>query len=112
MSIMMTPGRVLYNLGPITRLPLGEGRSFLIGDTSVAIYRTRTNEVFATQASCTHRSGPLADGIVGDGKVVCPLHAFKFNLATGESVGNTCAALKTYPVSISPTGDILLDLAE
>jgi len=112
MSIMMTPGRVLYNLGPITRLPLGEGRSFLIGDTSVAIYRMRNNEVFATQASCTHRSGPLADGIVGDGKVVCPLHAFKFNLADGEPVGNTCAALKTYPVSISPTGDILLDLAE
>ncbi|GAC1357734.1 MAG: nitrite reductase small subunit NirD [Ktedonobacteraceae bacterium] len=111
MGIMMTPGRVLYNLGPITRLPLGEGRSFLVGETQIAIFRTRKDEVFATQASCTHKSGPLADGIVGDGKVVCPLHAFKFDLASGEPVGNPCAALKTYPVSVNPDGDILLDFA-
>lgn len=111
MSVMINPGRVLYNLGPVTRIPPGEGRSFLIDGTSVAIYRTRKDEVFATQASCPHRSGPLADGIVGDGKVVCPLHSFKFTLANGEPVGNACAALKTYPISISPQGDILLDFA-
>ncbi len=110
MSIMMTPGKVLYNLGPLTRLPLGEGRTFQIGDTAVAIFRTRGGEVFATQATCPHKNGPLADGIVGDSQVICPLHAYKFKLATGEPVGNTCAALKTYPVSFSENGDILLSI--
>jgi nitrite reductase (NADH) small subunit len=110
MSIMMTPGKVLYNLGPITRLPLGEGRTFQIGEVAVAIFRTRSNEIFATQAACPHKNGPLADGIVGDGQVVCPLHAYKFKLATGEPIGNTCSALKTYPVTLSSDGDVLLSV--
>ncbi len=112
MSIMMSRERVVYNLGPIERIPLGEGRSFRVEDTAVAIFRTRKNEVFATQATCPHKGGPLADGIVGDGKVVCPLHAYKFQLATGDALGHTCGALTTYAVSLDEDGNILLYLDE
>ncbi|MBV9707955.1 MAG: Rieske 2Fe-2S domain-containing protein, partial [Chloroflexi bacterium] len=62
----------------------------------------------ATQSACTHKGGPLADGLIGAGKLICPLHAYKFELATGQPLGHTCAALTTYPVSLSETGDILL----
>lgn len=110
--MLMTPGKVLYNLGPLTRLPRGEGRTFRIGDTAVAVFRTRNDEVFATQATCPHKNGPLADGITGAGQIICPLHAYKFQLADGEPVGNTCAALKTYPIALSESGDILLKLNE
>lgn len=108
MSIMMTPGKVLYNLGSLHRLPPGEGRTFQVGETSIAVFRTRKDEVYATQATCPHKMGPLADGITGDGTVICPLHTYKFALATGESIGNTCTALKTYPISLSETGEMLL----
>jgi nitrite reductase (NADH) small subunit len=108
--MLMTPGKVLYNLGPLTRIPQGEGRTFRIGDTAVAVFRTRKNGVFATQATCPHKNGPLADGIIGADQVICPLHAYKFQLTNGEPVGNTCPALKTYSVSLSESGDILLSL--
>ena len=110
--MLMTPGKVLYNLGPLTRIPQGEGRAFRVGDTAVAIFRTRKDEVFATQATCPHKNGPLADGIIGADQVICPLHAYKFQLTNGKPVGNTCLALKTYPVSLSEGGDILLKLDE
>ncbi|GCE03331.1 Rieske (2Fe-2S) protein [Dictyobacter aurantiacus] len=110
MSIMMTPGRVMYNLGPLDRLPLGEGRTFQIGEAKIALFRTRSGEVFALQAGCPHKNGPLADGMTGDGKVVCPLHGYKFCLASGEPLGNTCAPLKTYNVSLGANGEILLSL--
>lgn len=42
--------------------------------------------------------------------MICPLHAYKFDLTTGQPIGNMCEALKTYPVSLSETGDILLSL--
>lgn len=109
----MTPLRrsvTIYNLGSVSRLPLGEGRIFQLGSTSVVIFRTRGGEVFATQSSCPHRGGPLADGLIGEGKVICPLHAYKFDLTTGQPIGNMCEALKTYPVSLSETDDILLSL--
>ena len=110
MSIMMSRERVVYNLGSIERIPLGEGRSFRVEDTAVAVFRTRQDQVFATQATCPHKGGPLADGIVGDGKIICPLHAYKFQLATGNALGHTCGALTTYGVSLDGDGNILLYL--
>jgi len=107
---MMPRDKVVYNLGPLERIPIGEGRSFRVEDTMIAIFRTRKNEVFATQATCTHKGGPLADGILGDGKIVCPLHAYKFQVATGEALGHTCSALITYPVSLDEDENVLLYL--
>jgi nitrite reductase (NADH) small subunit len=110
MSILMPKERVVYNLGSIERIPSGEGRSFRIEDTEVAIFRSRKNEVFATQATCPHKGGPLADGILGDGKIICPLHAYKFKIATGEALGHSCGSLTTYPVSLDKDGNVLLYL--
>ena len=99
-----------YNLGQIAMLPEGEGRVYKIGILAIAIFRTKEGKVYATQAICPHREGPLVDGIVGAAKVVCPLHSFQFDLATGNPIGNDCQALVTFPVSLSDTGDILLTL--
>lgn len=98
------------NLGPIEQIPPGEGRRFQIGNVPVAVFRARDGQVFATQALCTHKGGPLMDGVMGAGKIVCPLHSYKFDLATGAPLGHTCKALKTYPVSLSADGDILLSI--
>lgn len=100
--------RSMINLGTLTKIPLGEGRAYLIGSRIVAVFRTRAGAVFATQGVCPHRGGPLADGIIGAGQVICPLHAYKFDLASGEPVGNDCEALATYTVSVSEGGDILI----
>ena len=110
MSVIVPREAVVYNLGLLERIPLGEGRTFRIEDTAVAIFRTRTNEVFATQATCPHKGGPLADGIIGNGKLICPLHAYKFQLVTGEALGHTCGSLETYPVSLDEDGNVLLYL--
>lgn len=101
-----------YTLGPVAGIPLGEGRVFQIGERSVAIFRTRAGEVFATQTLCPHRAGPLADGIVGGGKVICPLHGYTFELATGRPLGGACPALQTYPVAVTVTGELVLTLDE
>jgi nitrite reductase (NADH) small subunit len=95
-----------YDLGPAWSIPAGEGRVFRVGGTDVAVFRTRAGELFATQARCPHKGGPLADGIVGGGSVMCPLHAYRFDLASGGAVGHACGALTTYPVELGPTGTI------
>jgi nitrite reductase (NADH) small subunit len=99
-----------YNLGSLERIPPGEGRVFKVRDTDVAIFRTRAGQVFATQAACPHRGGPLADGLVGAGKVICPLHSYVFELATGHSVESSCEHLRTYPVSLNNADEIVLVL--
>lgn len=104
------PGRVGpgVNLGPAERIPTGEGRVFEVDGLRVAVFRTRDGGLFATQAECPHRRGPLADGLLGGGVVVCPLHARRFQLATGAPVGNECPPLATWPVARDARGDLIL----
>jgi len=94
-------------LGSLELIPPGEGRNFGVGDERVAVFHTRSGELFATQADCPHRNGPLADGLVGEKTVICPLHAWKFDLASGNLEGGHCK-LKTYPVRVSSDGLIAL----
>lgn len=101
---------ITCNLGPIGRIPLGEGREYQVAGELIAIFRERQGRLYAVQAQCPHRAGPLADGIIGDGKVICPLHALKFDLATGRPVGHECASLKTYSVELNDRDEILLTL--
>jgi nitrite reductase (NADH) small subunit len=96
------------NLGSIERIPPGEGREYEALGELIAVFRARDGRIYAVQARCPHRDGPLSDGIMGAGKVICPLHSYKFDLATGQSIGNDCGALKTYHVSLSEDGEILV----
>jgi nitrite reductase (NADH) small subunit len=96
--------------GPVEGIPLGEGRVVLAGGVRVALFRTRAGEVFATQAECPHRGGPLADGILGGHTVVCPLHEYRFDLKDGAPAGNGCAALKTYRAVVDDRGHFRIDV--
>jgi len=104
--------RRIYNLGPASRIPLGEGKVYEVAGRALAVFRTRQGMLHATQAACPHRGGPLADGVLGSGLVVCPLHGFKFELSTGSPVGNDCRALETYRVELTGGGDMLLFVDE
>jgi len=99
-----------YNLGPLSRIPLGEGKAFAVAGRLVAIFRAKNGRLFATQANCPHRRGPLADGTVGGAHLVCPMHGFKFDLSSGRPLGNDCSALKTYTVQVNERGEIQLHL--
>ena len=96
------------NLGPASRIPLGEGRVFAVDGRRIAVFRPRDGRLFAVEADCPHRGGPLADGLLGGSIVICPLHGLKFDLATGQPVGNDCRALATYPVELTQDDEIVL----
>ena len=74
-------------------IPLGEGRAITLAKRRIAIFRT-AGGWYALDAACPHRGGPLADGIVCDHAVICPLHDRRFDLHSGEplSTGDAVAA--------------------
>lgn len=99
-----------FNLGPLSRIPPGEGKCFRVAGEEIAVFHTRQGTVFATEARCPHKGGPLADGLVGDGRVICPLHSQAFDLATGQAVRGSCSALRTYPTRVSGAGDVFIEM--
>lgn len=96
-----------HDIGPLSQIPPGEGRNFLVASTRVAVFRTHDGEVYATQPECPHRQGPLADGLLGSTTIVCPLHERVYDLRTGEEMGADCR-LTTYPARISDAGTIIV----
>jgi nitrite reductase (NADH) small subunit len=106
----MTRHMTELTLCPAEAIPLGEGRTFDVQGERVAVFRGRSGGVFAVQAACPHRGGPLADGLLGGSTLICPLHAWKFDLSTGDALFGDCG-LKTYPVSVDDAGQIVLRLA-
>lgn len=106
----MSAAASLFTLGPADAVPVGEGRVFSIDGRDIVVFRSRNGAVYAANASCPHRGGPLADGLLGDHSVICPLHGFLFDLRTGEAPGRECERLVTYRVEVSGSGDLLLEL--
>lgn len=94
-------------LGPLSQIPLGEGRVFSVGGENIAVFNTRGGGIYATQSECPHRQAPLADGLIGGTTLMCPFHAWKFNLVSGEVLQGNCG-LKTYPLRVTPDGQIWL----
>lgn len=98
-----------YKIGKVDDIPPGEGRNVDLPGRRIAVFRSREGEVYATQAECPHRRGPLADGLVGGGSVVCPLHEWRFDLATGASLNGTCP-IEVYRATVDSGGIISVEI--
>jgi nitrite reductase (NADH) small subunit len=106
----MTATDLEVTLGRLSQIPAGEGRNFEVAGERVAVFHTRSGAVYAVQASCPHKNGPLADGLVGGTTVICPLHAWKFDLQSGEPIFGGSCKLKTYAARVDEKGRIVLTL--
>lgn len=60
------------------------GLALVVRGTDVALIRDG-DTVHALGGTCPHRGGPIAEGEVVDGSVICPLHLWDFDLLTGIS---------------------------
>src|SRR5262249_30276223 len=84
------------------RSELGDGQMLLaiIGSERVVIGRN-SEGVFAFSDQCTHRGGPLSDGVLVGCTVQCPWHGSQFDIRTGRVVaGPAQKKIVTYSVEI------------
>ncbi len=66
----------------------------------LAVFRVG-NEVFVTDAACTHGRVWLTEGGQQGHRVQCPLHGGVFDIRTGAVVSPPCSvALRTYPARV------------
>ncbi|HZT33008.1 MAG TPA: nitrite reductase small subunit NirD [Bryobacteraceae bacterium] len=73
-------------------IPLREGRAVRVGGEEIAVFNLG-GRFLAVENRCPHKGGPLADGIVSGGTVVCPLHNWKICLENGavtKPAGESC----------------------
>ncbi|MBW4043564.1 Rieske (2Fe-2S) protein [Acidipila rosea] len=56
--------------------------------------------ISALDNECPHRGGPLGQGTIEDGMVMCPWHAWAFNVKTGCASHHAQTCVQVYPVEI------------
>jgi len=98
-------------IGSIGQIPIGEGRTFEVAGQRVAVFHTREGGVYAIEANCPHRNGPLADGLTSGTTVLCPLHERAFDLLTGAGIGHEDCVM-SYPVRISGDGNLFITVGQ
>lgn len=92
------------------RIPVREGRAATVDGREIAIFNLGDRYV-AVDNRCPHQGGPLADGIVANGAIVCPLHAWKISLCTGavERPSGLVDCVRSYPARVE-AGLVLVQL--
>lgn len=93
-------------------LPDGDVVGRVLHGREIALYRLG-DEVFATDATCTHGNASLCGGFVEpDGSIECPLHQGRFDIRSGRAL---CAPL-TQDLTVHPVqlvgGRVLVRLAD
>ncbi len=77
---------------------LPPGSALLVGN--VAVFNVE-GSLCATQATCTHKQGPLNEGQLDGSTVTCPWHGSRFDVCTGAVMqGPAADPLKTYRVIV------------
>lgn len=64
-------------------VPEGEVKVVACGDRSLALSHI-DGEYYAIDNLCTHDNGPLGEGRVRNGRIICPRHGAAFDAKTGR----------------------------
>ena len=98
------------------QLQPGEMKSFPL-ENKLVLLANVDGAFYALDNKCPHMGGNLAGGVLEGTTVTCPRHGAKFDVRTGQNLGNAKIAFvkmnvgdaKAFPVKIDGN-DILVDL--
>jgi nitrite reductase (NADH) small subunit len=83
----------------------GEAREFAAGDKVICV--ANVGGTFSAMDNvCLHRGGPIGQGFVKQGNVVCPWHGWEYDVKTGVAAHSAAARVAVYPIKVE--GDSIL----
>lgn len=79
-------------------IPEGELRVVRIENKKILL-ANHDRKFYAFEKNCPHMGHPLEDGRINPyGEIVCSLHTYRFDLATGSESSKRCRDLELFPV--------------
>jgi nitrite reductase (NADH) small subunit len=85
-----------------------QAKEFRCGDKEICIANVN-GTCSAMDNICLHLGGPLGQGTIEGGKVICPWHGWAYDPKTGEAAHSPGAKLAVYPLRIE-NGDVLVGM--
>jgi nitrite reductase (NADH) small subunit len=88
--------------------PEGEAKEFPCGDKIVCVVNVN-GVITAMDNVCLHMGGPLGQGVIEDGKLVCPWHGWQYDPQTGQAGQNPAARVAVYRIKVE-NGDVMIEI--
>jgi nitrite reductase (NADH) small subunit len=88
--------------------PIDEAKEFVCGGRAICVANVNGN-YSAMDGVCPHRGGPLGQGMIEGGNVVCPWHAWAWDAKTGATPMDSNLKVKTYSMKIE-NGDVMVEV--
>jgi len=95
----------LIEVAKTVEIPLGRSKAYSVNGHTIAIHHTNDG-YFATDNTCPHRGGPLAEGDLIGNEITCPWHLWGFDVETGRCPGNPEVRVAVHEVRV--VGDCVM----
>jgi nitrite reductase/ring-hydroxylating ferredoxin subunit len=92
---------------PLAELPPGSLAQVECNGSSYALCNHQ-GTLTCFDGICPHAGGPLGDGNLDRGQIVCPWHGWAFDCSTGINDFDPTVQLKSHPVDVR-NGSIFID---
>ncbi len=90
----------LERLSAASDVPAGEVRVLACGARSLAVSNI-DGAFYAIDNVCTHDNGPLGEGTLRNGRILCPRHGAAFDAKTGRVLSLPAVrSVGAYPVTV------------
>jgi nitrite reductase/ring-hydroxylating ferredoxin subunit len=93
------------DIASTNELSIGRVKAVQAAGRTIALYHTASG-FHATDNTCPHRGGPLAEGDLIGEEITCPWHLWGFDVKTGLCAGNREIAVATHELRVE--GDRIL----
>ena len=86
----------------------GEGKVITANGIQIALFNVG-GAFYALDNTCSHRGGPLGDGMLSKNVVTCPWHGWQYDITTGQCLTTAGIILKRFPTKVEGD-DVLVDV--
>ena len=92
----------------IEDVPVGQGRVVEAEGKDLALFNV-DGAFYAIDNACVHRGGPLGEGDLEGKIVLCPWHAWRWDVTTGANANNPAVKMACFPVTVE-NGALFVEL--
>ena len=95
----------------VDALPPGQGKTVRAGGFVLALFRIG-DEWFALDDACPHQGASLGEGLLHQGRVICPWHSWVFDVRHGTCHGVPGVRVGCYGTRVGENGMIEVELPD
>jgi nitrite reductase (NADH) small subunit len=88
-------------------IPDGTGKAVEAGGRQIALFNIG-GKFYAIGGTCKHRGGPLAEGELDGTTVICPWHAWEYDVTSGKNLDDPNVTVGCFAVKVEDD-DILVE---